>query len=89
GGVRGLRQRLPAELRGARGGGGARLRLVRVRHPRAGAGVRALRRARRRPRRRGRRRVLLLGPLRAAGRPGERGAARRRRRPGARARRLL
>jgi hypothetical protein len=39
GGLRGLRQRLPVELRSARSGERAHVRLVRVRHPQDGTGV--------------------------------------------------
>ncbi|CAG6394001.1 hypothetical protein SCOCK_230102 [Actinacidiphila cocklensis] len=73
--MRGLRKRLCDELRGARPGRGARLRLLRVRRPPDGTDLRALPGADHRTRRGGGRPLLLLRPLR------ESGGRRRHRRP--------
>ncbi|CAG7634570.1 conserved hypothetical protein [Actinacidiphila bryophytorum] len=65
--MRSLRKRLCDELRGARPGRGARLRLLRVRRPPDGADLRALPGADHRTRCGGRRPLVLRRPLRQGG----------------------
>src|SRR6185503_3726569 len=77
--MRSLRQRLLPVLPGRRRRQDSHLRQLRMRHPRAGPGLRALRLQDRRARDRGERHLLLLRPLRPEGGCDHGGGPRRRR----------